>query len=251
MQDIQQRIDKRSPIPAYHQIASDLMARIDGGEWERGDKLPSEDALSAQYDVSRITLRQALSVLEDGGLITRLRGKGAYLTGQTKPFVEDLNFPILGERKREQSRNESRLLELRYDEAPPSSVRRVFGTEGAHAPLVYLCRIFVREGRPLGLNRAWFPAEQVPGLVEEGLVGDSITTTLSQRYQYRFQKIENYIEASSANAGDAALLDCPYNASVLKIQSTYVLEKGGVIEYASTLWRGNLTRFHLVVEEKG
>lgn len=252
MSDTPTLIDKSSPIPAYHQIASHLVERVNGGEWKLGDRLPSEAVLAQEYGVSRLTLRQALADLESRGLITRMQGKGAYLTGIAKPFVENLNFPILGYQKDQKApdRSENRVLELRLDRAGPA-VREVFGLEeGEDTPLVYLRRLFVREGRPLGLNHAWFPSALVPGLVEEGLVDSSITATLSKRYRYKFAKIENFIEASSAGAVDATLLECPYNSSLLKIQSTYYLGDGTLIEHSSTLWLGNLTRFHLVVEDR-
>ncbi len=245
-------IDKSSPIPAYHQIASDIIERVNGGEWKLGDRLPSEAALALEYGVSRLTLRQALSDLESRGLITRMQGKGAYLTGITKPFVENLNFPILGYQTPERTpdRSENRVLALHLEQARPA-VREIFHmAEGDDATLVYLRRLFVREGRPLGLNHAWFPPALVPGLVEEGLVDSSITATLDKRYHYQFAKIENFIEASTAGAMDAALLECPYGSSLLKIQSTYSLADGTLIEHSSTLWLGNLTRFHLVVEDR-
>lgn len=244
------RIDKTSPIPAYHQISSDLTERIDNGEWSIGDRLPSESELARQYDVSRITLRQALSDLEERGLLTRIQGKGAFLTGQTKPFVEELSFPIPGRTRPGKKHSENRVLELRNEENPPVFVQEAFHWKENPIPLIYLRRVFVQAGRPLGLNHAWFPAQRVPGLLEQGLIDSSITTTLDRRYQYRFAKIENYIEAGSAGAMDAAILECPYGSSLLKIQSAYFLPDETLIELASTFWLGNLTRFHLVIEDQ-
>ena len=67
MAEERQIIDKQSPIPAYHQITSHLKERISLGEWHLGDKLPAEEALSQEYHVSRITLRQAMAELEQEG----------------------------------------------------------------------------------------------------------------------------------------------------------------------------------------
>lgn len=58
-------LDRKSPIPVYHQIASDIIDRISLGEWEIGEQLPSTAVLLAEYSVSPLTLRSALQYLED------------------------------------------------------------------------------------------------------------------------------------------------------------------------------------------
>ena len=57
--------EKKNPIPAYFQIEKDLRERIARQEWSQDKCLPSETELSSQYHVSRVTIRQALQILED------------------------------------------------------------------------------------------------------------------------------------------------------------------------------------------
>ena len=73
-------IDHNSPIPAYYQIALDLRQRISGGEWRAGNKLPREIDLAQQYNVSRMTFRQAIGELVKEGLVQRRKGVGTFLT---------------------------------------------------------------------------------------------------------------------------------------------------------------------------
>lgn len=63
-----------------HQTAEQLQTRLHAGEWKQGQRLPSEQSLCAALGVSRITLRDALRVLEDRGLIERRHGLGSYVT---------------------------------------------------------------------------------------------------------------------------------------------------------------------------
>ena len=77
-----------APQPLYAQLRDHLRAAILGGRLRAHDKLPSESGLALQHGVSRITVRQALGALQNEGLITRLQGKGAYVsppTHHTKP----------------------------------------------------------------------------------------------------------------------------------------------------------------------
>ncbi|NYT36409.1 GntR family transcriptional regulator [Allopusillimonas soli] len=69
----------RSRLPLYLQLAAEFRRCIDSGMWPRGERLPTLETLMQSYDVSRMTLRQALSVLESEGLIRRARGKGTFV----------------------------------------------------------------------------------------------------------------------------------------------------------------------------
>jgi GntR family transcriptional regulator len=64
---------------AYVQIADHLAARIEAGELAPGTRLPPERELAAEYGVAYNTLRQAIDVLRERGLVVTLRGHGNYV----------------------------------------------------------------------------------------------------------------------------------------------------------------------------
>ncbi|MBC6447426.1 GntR family transcriptional regulator [Actinokineospora xionganensis] len=66
--------------PKYHAIAADLATRIRSGEYRPGQALPSQRDLSAAYGVTMMTLRQALQVVEDDGLVSQQPGRGTFVT---------------------------------------------------------------------------------------------------------------------------------------------------------------------------
>jgi len=68
--------------PRYRSVADALMDDISSGKLARGDTLPSEFALVDEYKVSRYTVREALRVLENTGMISRRQGKGTVVTGR-------------------------------------------------------------------------------------------------------------------------------------------------------------------------
>ena len=72
-------IDTRSDRPVYQQIADELRTRIHRGVYPPGSQLPSESDLVAEFDVTRITVRRALAVLENEGLAELVRGKGMFV----------------------------------------------------------------------------------------------------------------------------------------------------------------------------
>ena len=73
------RIDRESPLPLYFQLASLLEDEITSGRWHSGVRLPSEPEMCEQYGLSRTTIRQALTRLEQRGLIQRRKGQGTFV----------------------------------------------------------------------------------------------------------------------------------------------------------------------------
>lgn len=72
-------IDPRSAKPMYMQLKDILEHEIQQGIYGQDDRLPSEQELCAKYQVSRITVRQALKILEQKGLTYSVHGKGTFV----------------------------------------------------------------------------------------------------------------------------------------------------------------------------
>lgn len=66
-------------VKVGEQVFQQLKAILINGEWRPGDKVPSENELAEQFDVSRITVRQALQRLGALGLIETRRGEGSFV----------------------------------------------------------------------------------------------------------------------------------------------------------------------------
>ena len=66
--------------PLYEQIYKNILTNIETGQLKPGDRVPSEKELSTQYNVSRITSKRALQILDQQGLIDRARGKGSFVS---------------------------------------------------------------------------------------------------------------------------------------------------------------------------
>ena len=68
---------KESPLPLYKEIYDDLKRGIEGGEFNPGDKIPTEHELASKYSVSRITAVRAVKELEQSGFVSRARKRGS------------------------------------------------------------------------------------------------------------------------------------------------------------------------------
>jgi GntR family transcriptional regulator len=161
-------IDPDAAAPLYRQLAADLRARIYDGTYPRGSRLPAETELIAAHGVSRVTVRLALGLLREEGLIEPSPGRGTFVRevapvrlalarysgeGEVGPFTAacqaqgiDGRMTVVAVERLAAEAEVAARLEL---DDGASVVRRV-----RHALI---------DGRPVQLQRSYFPAVVVDG----------------------------------------------------------------------------------------
>ena len=72
-------INDSAVVPLYQQVKDDIRAAIESGKYKTNEKIPPEPELSAEYSVSRITVRKALQILSEAGVIETRKGKGSFV----------------------------------------------------------------------------------------------------------------------------------------------------------------------------
>ena len=73
---------RKSGVPLYLQIKEHLLAKIDAGTWPEEAMIPTESELCEEYDVSKITVREAIKLLVRDGRLSRIPGKGTFISRQ-------------------------------------------------------------------------------------------------------------------------------------------------------------------------
>jgi GntR family transcriptional regulator len=74
----------RSRIPLYVQVASVMRQRIESGHWKVGDKISTIEELEAEFGIARVTVRQAIEILREEGLLDARQGRGTFVSGRVK-----------------------------------------------------------------------------------------------------------------------------------------------------------------------
>ena len=80
---------RRKPRTLALELVDSLGDRIRDGRLAVGDKLPTEAAIMAEFDVSRTVVREAISKLQASGLVETRHGIGTFVLGMTKPRLQD------------------------------------------------------------------------------------------------------------------------------------------------------------------
>jgi len=158
---------RRGPI--YHQIADELRARVIGGDIPRGGKLPTEAELTAEYGVNRQTVRSALSVLVNEGLIYSARPQGYFVRdGEPMYYRPQREFrpqPASPEMDRFMSdhsdlgRHPTQTIEVTIVD-PPAGIGERLQLEPGE-PAVARRRVRFLDGEPYNINDSYYPLSLV------------------------------------------------------------------------------------------
>jgi GntR family transcriptional regulator len=75
---------ERSRVPLYVQLASVMRQRIENGHWGEGEKISTIEELESEFGVARVTVRQAIEMLREEGLLDAQQGRGTFVSGKPK-----------------------------------------------------------------------------------------------------------------------------------------------------------------------
>lgn len=109
-------IDKNSPIPVYYQLKEEIQEKINKGIWKVNECIASERELVEQYEVSRMTVRQALGELVQEGILVREKGKGTFVCEPKVKQKDVMSFTDII--KKSGGELETRVLEFDLIETP-------------------------------------------------------------------------------------------------------------------------------------
>ena len=225
--------------PTGEDVRRRLVALME--ELQPGERLGAERDLAEQLDVSRSTLRQALSSLEESGVVRRVPGRGGGTFIASAKLERDLSrivgVPMM---LRDQGfAAGTRLVSVQA---------RAAGSQAAQALrirpqdiVVDLVRIRFADAVPICLDQTVLVADFFPGLLERDLSG-SIYELIEHDFGVRPAETTERIEAVSASAQEASILDVPVGQPLLAVTRTTTDSLGRVFEYSHDLFRGDRTR---------
>jgi DNA-binding GntR family transcriptional regulator len=239
-------VDRSSPVPMYYQIAMDLRQRICRGEWRIGSRLPPEPELASEYDVSRMTLRQALAHLEKEDIIRRQRGSGTFINQYPNRVVPTLGFPMsLTNLIRSLGVTASvSVIHAEVTRPPSAEIADSLGLAEDDEVASYR-RVFSAGGRPVALSTSFLPHQLCQGITAVPLVDGSLAMTLSQRYGLTPTQVDQFTGAAPASGELAKLLKVKPQSSLLSITNVLCLADGTPVEYAMTYCVGDRLRLHI------
>lgn len=227
------------PAPAYVRIASALRDRIQSGELAPHTLVPSERELSKDFEVSRMTARQALVVLEGEGAVYRRPPRGT--------FVGEPRLPLrLGsfsdEVRRAGHRPSADVLWAEAQAATPL-VAEALGLEPG-ARVHALQRLRGVDGVPLAIETSYYPADTTPGLLDLPLDG-SLWDVLGEHHGLHPARASATLEVITLDGSASGHLAVRAAApGILLIRRTFDVDDR-CIEFARDTYRADRAAFRL------
>ncbi|MGE5483521.1 MAG: GntR family transcriptional regulator [Ignavibacteriales bacterium] len=229
------------PIPLYYQIKEIIKADIAGGRLKPGDQISPETVLTAEYGVSRMTVRQAVLELVNEGLLYRKRGKGTFVAApkitrglaRLTSFTEDMEARGL--------RPSGRVISLE-EAAADEDVAGLLGVAGG-APVVRLERLRLADGTPMALEVGHMVLPRFEWVFSEDLETDSLYRLLKEKYGVDLGRAHETIEVVVANRYEAGLLEVDPGVPLLKMERVSYDQKGEAVEVVKSVYRADRYKF--------
>lgn len=231
---------QKTSRPLYLQVQENLGRLITSGEWQPGTKLSSERELSQQLDVSRVTVRQAISALAEAGLLYRVHGKGTFVA---KPKIEvdarDL-ISLTSSMLRRGICPSTHVLD--FSRTPASrQVAEALDAEVGHQ--VYrVRRLRLANNMPFAIELSYFPCDLYSGLEAVDLATVSIRR-LCEEMGIRLKRVYQTLEAVVATEEEARILAVEPGFPLMLIERRGYDAEGQAVEFSKDLYRGDCSCF--------
>lgn len=232
---------KRSAIPLYTQIASSLRHEVQIGTWPVGSKLPAMHHLANRFGVATQTMRQALALLENEGLVLRKQGVGTVIQKDPRELrwlelptdwqslvgmLDKLDVHVL------LVEASDRTPKLRAGEGKPVSAYK------------YVKRVHYRNDEPFGMVEFYLSAEiylRAPKQFRK----KTIIPVLAGLKDLGITKVRQSIAIDVADAETAKQLDIPLANPIAKVRRSIVDKSGAVIYVADAHYRSDVIRLDM------
>lgn len=236
-------IIKNSPIPLHHQIYTIIKQRIERGPYQEGYQLPSENELSKEFDVTRITIRNAMRRLQNDGYIITTKGKGSVVSSN-KLEQSLFRFYSFGRDFSDSSlKPATHVLSASIEPANELELSKLNLDQSAN--IQKIIRIRTLNDIPVIVEISTIPDLLAPGLIKMPLENLSIYNILEMEYRLPIIKSCEYLDTINCDSYFSDLLKIEAGKAVFVAERITYTTDFVPIEYRVSYIRGDKLRFHI------
>ena len=232
-------------LPIYYQIKQTIKGWIVNKEFGPGNKIPSENELADRFNVSRLTVRQAISQLIQEGFLNSRRGEGTFVTSnenlinsfslETTGFMDELFSTQL-------SKVTTKWATLSKMVAP-KPVKEKLQLETNDEEVVQIKRLRLLRGRPFTYTINYLPVDIGARVNEKDLYRRRLLEILERDLKIEFTEAVQTIEASFADQEVAEKLEVASGSPILFVEKIMYSKQHKPIELFQSSYRGDLFKF--------
>lgn len=228
-------------LPAYLQIHNQIKKEIDEEVWQIGQRLPSERDLAETFQVSRMTLRQAITLLVEEGVLERRVGSGTFVASTrvqekmrgTTSFTEIM--------KSQGKTSSSQLISYRRTLPSKQEVEKLGINKTEN--IIRMERVRYADKLPVVYEVASIPEKFIKNFNKEEITSHFFQTL--QEHGYKIGKSQQTIYARLAKEKIAHYLGIPRGHAILALTQVSYFEDGTAFEYVKSQYVGDRFEFYL------
>lgn len=229
---------RSSPGKRYEQVAMLIQQWIENGELAGGERLPSITALAASFDVAVVTIRQALQLLEERGLVMRQQGRGTFVSEAIKEkhwLKLESNWDSL---MQVWGRSKPTALEVGDIFAMP-----MLSAEDGHAAPGYrhLRRVHVADGIPYAVSDLYVDKRHY-GTCPQRFESEMVIVVLDSLPGVNIKSMRQCVTIETADLEHASLLKIPVGSPLGVVRRVICDEAGTVIYLGTAVYRGDIVK---------
>lgn len=235
-------LNKDVPIPYYYQLKEILFDYVINHHTNVEEPIPTEVDISAHFNISRPTVRQAINELVVDGYLTRKKGKGTFIT---KPKISQSFLQVLdsfnSEMVNKGLRPSTKVLGLEVTGCD-DQVGRALGIEEG-GKVIRLVRLRFANDEPIVHVVTYLPYDRCSAILGKNFEFESLYAVLREACGFSLLKAVRNLEATVAGEYDANVLEIERGAPIQYIRSVTYLTDETPIEYSLAKYRGDRSQF--------
>lgn len=217
----------------FLQLADILREKIYSKEWCIGTKIPSEHGLMKKYDLSRGTVRRAISTLVDEGRLVQLHGKGTFVAEPGISHAAGVRPISFAESLRMQGKPfVTHVIDKRVVAAPADVAIELMLQPGDG--VMFMRRVRSVEGEPVICQESWTNLRECPGIDTVDFTEVPLFDAVQKYSKRKIQYSNMRYQALVAGREHGELLGCDESAAVLLLEQNIRLEDDTPIEWSNT-----------------
>lgn len=223
---------KDSEVPLYLQVSEWIRENIYKGDLTTGDRVPSENQIMDMLGVSRGTVKKAVTMLVNEGLLVQVQGKGTFVKSENISYSLGEGLLSFAESLESQHLNfETKVIESRRDVASKLVASKLGIDVGA--PILYLKRVRSVEGEKVMLIENRINLVHCPGIEDIDFNKNNLFPTVERLSGKKIASSESRYAAKIIGAERGHYLEVHEDAPVLHLEQIVYFENNIPLEFGN------------------
>ena len=238
-------LERNNPKPLYQQLREILVDAIDSGKWGPNDKIPSENELSMEYGLSRMTARAVLTDLVKEGYLYRVQGKGTFVSEK----IVTASPAYIGIREQLEHMGyevKTKIMECVSVESGDTVAKNLGIKKGD--PVYKIRRVRYIKDEPISIHISFVNEKYSSMLTEDVLKEEQLCILLSELYGVNKKKVAETLESVSASEEEAEILQVEKGHPLLLLRDILYDSANIPYEYTKVVFRGDKIKIRLTYD---